>query len=51
MDIVEFDSMVFPQRFGDPVHKTRFWGLLGEQRLCQHQVPNSTASSGKTKIF
>ena len=30
--------MLSPQGFGDPIHKTRLWWLLGKQGLCKHQV-------------
>ena len=41
-----------PQGFGDTIHKTRFWGLLGKQRLCQYQVlPPTSKSQGLKVIF
>ena len=40
-DLYEYSSVgwhSFAQGFGDPIHKTRFWGLLGKQGLRKHQV-------------
>ena len=39
------------QGFGDPIHKTRFWGLLGKQRLCQHQVIQPISDSQDLKLI
>ena len=43
--------IISPQGFGDTIHKTRFWGLLGKQRLCQYQVLPPISKSQDLKVI